>query len=70
MTGFADAFNPTFDTTKPSGWVGADRVAIDQGPIVLMIENYRSEFVWNVMHKDRSLKRALLRAGFKGGWLK
>ena len=42
MTGFADAFNPTFDLTKPSGWVGADRVAIDQGPIVLMIENYRS----------------------------
>ncbi|MBS2002552.1 MAG: Tat pathway signal protein [Cyanobacteria bacterium SZAS LIN-5] len=69
MTGFADAFNPTFDTTRPSGWVGSDRVAIDQGPIILMIENYRSGFVWEVMRKDRSLRRALRRAGFKGGWL-
>lgn len=67
--GFVDAFNPTHDLTKPSGWVGSDRVAIDQGPIVLMIENHRSEFVWKVMRKDRSLKRALLRAGFTGGWL-
>jgi hypothetical protein len=70
MTGFTDAFNPTFDTSTPSGWVDLDRVAIDQGPIVLMIENYRSEFVWKVMHKDRAMKRALRRAGFKGGWLK
>lgn len=69
MSGFADAFNPTFDTSKPSGWVGSDRVAIDQGPIILMIENYRSRFVWKVMRKDRALRRALRRAGFTGGWL-
>lgn len=69
MGGFVDAFNPTWDVTKPSGWVDQDRVAIDQGPIVLMIENYRSGFVWKVMRKDRSLRRALRRAGFTGGWL-
>ncbi len=69
LGGFVDAFNPTYDLTKASGWVDEDRVAIDQGPIVLMIENYRSDFVWQVMRKDRSLKRALRRAGFKGGWL-
>ncbi len=68
ISGFADSFNPTYDSTGPSGWIDDDRIAIDQGPIVLMIENYRSEFVWKVMSKDASLKRALRRAGFAGGY--
>jgi hypothetical protein len=68
--GFTDAFNPTFDITKPSGWVDADRVAIDQGPVLLMIENYRSDFGWQAMHKNVYLRRGLKLAGFKGGWLK
>ncbi|MNS56396.1 hypothetical protein D3C72_892530 [compost metagenome] len=67
--GFADAFNPSFDPTKPSGWVASDRLGIDQGPIVLMTENYRSDFVWDVMKRDPDLRRGLQRAGFTGGWL-
>ncbi len=61
--GFYDAFNDTL------GWVDPEYVAIDQGPIVLMIENLRSGFVWAVMRKDPAVRRALLRAGFRGGWL-
>lgn len=61
--GFADAFNPT------AGWVDTDRLGIDQGPIVLMLENYRTGFVWNVMHKDPVLRAGLGKAGFSGGWL-
>jgi hypothetical protein len=34
-----------------------------------MIENYRSEFVWNVMKKNPYIRKGLERAGFKGGWL-
>jgi hypothetical protein len=67
--GFADAFNPTFDAKKPSGWVASDRLGIDQGPIALMTENYRSDFVWDVMKRDPDLRRGLQRAGFTGGWL-
>lgn len=67
--GFADAFNPTFDPSKPSGWVAKDRLGIDQGPILLMAENYRSDFVWDVMKRDPDLRRGLQRAGFTGGWL-
>jgi len=67
--GFTDAFNPTFDVTKSSGWVDQDRVAIDQGPVLLMIENYRSRFMWGVSHTNPYLRRGLLLAGFKGGWL-
>ncbi len=64
-TGFKDAFNPTFDSTKPSGWVDPDTIGIDQGPILLMLENYRSGFIWDIMKKDPYFKTALKKAGFK-----
>lgn len=69
-TGFTDAFNVTAaDESRPSGWVDPDQLGIDQGPIVAMIENYRSELVWKYMRRDGDLRRGLLRAGFTGGWL-
>ena len=61
--GFADAFN---DAAR---WVDPDRLGIDQGPIVLMIENHRTGFVWDVMKRDPVLRAGLKRAGFAGGWL-
>jgi hypothetical protein len=67
--GFADGFNPTFAPEQPSGWVCPVTLGIDQGPILLMIENYRSDFVWKIMRKDPNLRLGLKRAGFKGGWL-
>lgn len=76
--GFLDAFNPSFDFDVPLrhgrrvagfGWVAGDYLGIDQGPIVAMIENHRSELVWRVMRDNRHLRRGLVRAGFTGGWL-
>jgi hypothetical protein len=77
--GFLDAFNPTLRETPPflrkgtvdpgRGWFDSDYIGIDQGPIVLMIENYRTGFVWNVMKKNPHIVRGLRRAGFHGGWL-
>lgn len=61
--GFADAFNPT------RSWVDRDRLGIDQGPIVLMIENHRTGLAWDVMKRDPVLRAGLARAGFTGGWL-
>ncbi|HJT16528.1 MAG TPA: glucoamylase family protein [Thermoanaerobaculia bacterium] len=63
--GFADAFNPTFH----NGWVDVDYLGIDQGPIIAMIENYRSGLVWNTMKKNPHVVQGLKRAGFTGGWL-
>lgn len=63
--GFQDAFNPTFDATKPSGWVDKETLGIDQGPILLMTENYRTGMVWEKMKKDAYLNAALKKAGFK-----
>jgi len=76
--GFLDAFNPTLRTTDElkhgrvdprQGWFDIDYLGIDQGPILAMIENYRSGLVWNVMKKNPHVVRGLKRAGFSGGWL-
>jgi hypothetical protein len=67
--GFADGFNPTFDPTTRNGWICPVTLGIDQGPILLMLENYRSDFVWKIMRDDPNLRLGLKRAGFTGGWL-
>jgi len=45
-------------------WVGQDVLGIDQGPIVLMIENYRSEAVWRRFSQNEWIASGLTRAGF------
>lgn len=67
--GFKDAYNPSFDLTKPSGWIASDTLAIDQGPIVMMLENHRSGFFWSLASKNKILSEGLSKAGFSGGWL-
>jgi hypothetical protein len=67
--GFRDAFNPTFTRTGPAGWFDVDYLGIDQGPILAMAENYRTELVWRIMRGNPYVVRGLCRAGFTGGWL-
>jgi hypothetical protein len=76
--GFLDAFNPTFRYDVPVhhgrvvpgvGWFDTDYLGIDQGPILGMVENYRSGLVWRLMRNNPDLRRGLERAGFRGGWL-
>jgi len=69
--GFADAFNPTFVTSQtPNGWFDKDYIGIDQGPIVLMIENYRNGLVWKTMTRNPYVVEGLKKAGFSGGWIR
>lgn len=69
--GYKDAFNPSFTFEKgcENGWFDVDYLGIDQGPIVIMIENYRSGFVWDLMKKNPYIVAGLKRAGFTGGWI-
>jgi len=69
--GFDASFNGTYPpaTDKPNGWVSPCRFGINEGPIVLMIENYRSELAWRLMKKCPFIATGLRRAGFHGGWL-
>ncbi|HEY3128904.1 MAG TPA: glucoamylase family protein [Acidobacteriota bacterium] len=69
--GYKATFNPTYPGKrgKKHGWVSPWHFGINQGPIILMIENYRSGFLWQLMRRCPYLVRGLRRAGFKGGWL-
>ncbi len=77
--GFLDSFNPTLTEREGRlqhgrivpgiGWVDGDYLGIDQGPIVVMIENARTDLVWRYMRAEPNLRRGLEAAGFTGGWL-
>ena len=68
--GFENAFNPTFPDGHPElGWISPHHYALNQGPIVLAIENYRSGLVWRLMRRCAPLAAGLRRIGFSGGWL-
>jgi len=56
--GFRDAFNLGHQ------WYASDELGIDQGPIVVMIENYRSQRVWQLFMRNEEVQRGLQRAGF------
>jgi hypothetical protein len=50
---------------SPTGWwVSPYYFGIDQGPVGLMIENYRNGLIWDIMRRC-----PYVRAGFTGGWL-
>jgi hypothetical protein len=70
--GYKCSYNDTFidgsDGTR--AWVSQGYYAIDQGPVVLMIENHRSEFVWQLMRACPYIVDGLHAAGFDGGWLR
>jgi len=69
--GFKPSFNMTFAMEgSPTGWwVTPYHFGIDQGPVALMIENYRTGFIWQVMRRCPVIVAGLRRAGFCGGWL-
>jgi hypothetical protein len=56
--GFTDAFSESQD------WYAKTYLAIDQGPIVIMIENYRSGLLWKLFMADPDVAAALKRLGF------
>ena len=69
--GFKPSFNQTYAVPdSPTGWwVTPYHFGIDQGPVALMIENYRSGLIWNITRRSPYITAGLRRAGFQGGWL-
>lgn len=57
--GFKDAFN------LDQFWVATDYLGIDQGPIVIMIENYLNGSIWNRFMGNEDVRRGLELAGFE-----
>ncbi len=62
--GFVDAFNET------KNWYASSHLAIDQGPIIVMIENYRSGLLWKLFMSCPEIKMGLKKLGFESPALK
>ncbi len=62
--GFTDAFNET------KNWYAASYLAIDQGPIIAMIENYRSGLIWKLFMSCPEIQRGLKKLNFESPWIK
>lgn len=71
LHGFDASFNPTYPekTTNPNGWVSPWKFGLNQGPIVIMIENYQSGLLWEIMKQCPYIIKGLTVAGFSEGWL-
>ena len=67
--GFERTHNPTFAGGREPGWFSAHRYALNEGPVVLAVENYRSGLVWQLMRRCAPLVAGLRANGFTGGWL-
>jgi len=61
--GFVDAFS----LSKP--WIAGSFLAIDQGPVILMIENYRSGMLWNLFTSSPEVKAGMKNIGFTAPYL-
>jgi hypothetical protein len=59
--GFVDSFN------RDKNWYSDIVIGIDQGPILLMAENYLTGFVWKYFMKNEYIKKAMSGVGFKEG---
>ncbi len=62
--GFYDAFSET------DNWYLPRYLAIDQGPIVVMMENYRSGLLWKLFMSCPEIKEGLKKLNFESPWLK
>jgi hypothetical protein len=69
VRGLASGINETFPSRGKPAWISEGCFGLDQGAALLMIENHRSRFVWDLMRRCEPLRKGLLKADFRGGWL-
>jgi len=66
---FASGFNPTLADADGRGWISAGHYGLDQGIVIMMIENHRSQLIWRLMRDCPYIRDGLHAAGFRGGWI-
>ena len=69
--GLKASFNPTYpaSSSNPHGWVPQWHFGVNEGPTILMLENYRTGLLWQLMRTCPYIVDGLRRAEFTGGWL-
>ncbi len=65
----ATSFNASVPDCHGQAWVSAGHYGLDQGAVFMMIENYRSGWIWQLLRGCSYLRDGLCKAGFTGGWL-
>ena len=65
---FSSGFNPTL-RSDTGGWLSEGWYGLDQGLLVMTIENHRTGLIWEIMRNCGYVRDGLKRAGFEGGWL-
>jgi len=65
----ASGFNQTVTDAEAGGWMSQGAFGLDQGMLVLMIENYRSGLLWRLGRDNPYIRSGMRRAGFAGGWI-
>ncbi|MFK2932701.1 hypothetical protein ISP14_18135 [Dyella agri] len=65
----ASGFNPGLAGADGRLWVSAGHYGLDQGIVLMMIENHRTGWIWRLMRRCPYIREGLHRAGFQGGWL-
>jgi len=66
---YVSSFNPSLAGAGRDAWVSAGHFGLDQGIVVMMVENYRTQLIWRLMRDCPCVGTGLRRAGFRGGWL-
>ncbi|SMO51391.1 glucoamylase family protein [Gracilimonas mengyeensis] len=66
--GFLDSFNLSYNQEE-GGWFNPDYISIDQGPILVQLENLESGLIWETLKQNKYVRSGLDKAGFSGGWL-
>jgi hypothetical protein len=65
---FSSGFNPTLESQQ-GGWLSEGWYGLDQGLLVMMVENHRSGMIWDMTRNCPAIRAGLIGAGFSGGWL-
>ncbi|WP_440998558.1 glucoamylase family protein [Fodinibius sp. SL11] len=65
------SFNLSYPNGKntSNGWTSSYHYGINLGPVILMIENYRSELIWKLIRSSSHIVKGLKKAGLRSGWL-
>ena len=66
---YASGFNPSLAAGGGPAWVSPGKIGLDQGIVLMMIENHRTEMIWKLMRGCPHIRNGLRRTGFRGGWL-
>ena len=67
--GFEASINFSFPSERGNCWRSPWNYALNQGPLVMMAENFRTGLIWRLMRSCDFVARGLRGAGFRGAWL-